>query len=111
MLDALVDDVADVQPSDLVRLLPAFDQYVVTAPRDQEAVLAPAYKKRVYRPQGWLSPVVVVDGRIAGTWSHEQERDRVEVRLEPFAKATKRLREGVRRRRSAWRDSSAHRSH
>jgi len=48
----------------VVRLLPAFDHYVVAAPRDREAVLPEALKSQVYRPQGWLSPVLLVDGRM-----------------------------------------------
>ena len=27
--------------------------------------------------QGWLSPVLLVDGRMAGVWSHERAGDRV----------------------------------
>ncbi len=30
-----------------------------------------AFKARVYRTQGWIAPVVLVDGRIVGVWSHE----------------------------------------
>ena len=68
----------------MVRLLPAFDQYVVAAPRDAPAVLPAEFKDRVYRPQGWLSPVLLIDGRIAGGWRHERAGDRLAVRIEPF---------------------------
>ncbi len=67
------------EPSGVVRLLPAFDPHVVAAPRDREAVLPAARRPEVYRPQGWLSPVVVVDGRISGTWSHERRGARLAV--------------------------------
>ena len=50
----------------VVRLLPAFDQYVVAAPRDERATTAP---ERIYRPGGWFSPVLLVDGVMAGVWS------------------------------------------
>jgi hypothetical protein len=39
---------------------------------DREAVLPGALKGYVYRPQGWLSPVVLVDGRMEGVWRHER---------------------------------------
>jgi hypothetical protein len=42
---------------------------------------------RVYRPQGWISPVLLVNGRMEGTWRHEIKGSRVEVVIEPFAKA------------------------
>jgi hypothetical protein len=41
---------------------------VVAAPRDAEAVLAAEQRERVYRPQGGLSPVLLVDGWIEGVW-------------------------------------------
>jgi hypothetical protein len=68
-----------------VRLLPAFDQYVVAAPRDTPAILPDAAKGRVYRPQGWLSPVLLVDGRMAGVWRHERKGKHLTVEIEPFA--------------------------
>jgi len=83
----LADDVAvaeSAEPAGVVRLLGGFDHYVVGAPRDAEAVLAPERRDRVYRPQGWLSPVLLVDGRIAGVWSHEVAGGRVAVDVEPF---------------------------
>ena len=73
------------QPSGVVALLPAFDQYVVAAPRDESPVLAAEDKDRVYRRQGWLSPVLLVDGRIAGVWSHERKGGVLGVTIEPFA--------------------------
>jgi hypothetical protein len=40
---------------------------------------------RVYRKQGWISPAVAVDGRVAGVWSHATKGKRLEVTVEPFA--------------------------
>ncbi len=41
-------------------------------------------KGRVYRPQGWLSPVLMVDGRMEGVWRYERKGERLTVRIEPF---------------------------
>ena len=84
MLRADVEAAAAAQPSGVVSLLPAFDQYVVAAPRDDSPVLAAAHKDRVYRRQGWLSPVLLVDGRIAGVWRHEAKHGELNVVIEPF---------------------------
>jgi Winged helix DNA-binding domain len=84
MLAEHVPEAEKAEPSGVMRLLPAFDHYVVAAPRDREAVLPEALKSRVYRPQGWLSPVVVVDGRMEGLWRHERKGDRLVVEIEPF---------------------------
>ena len=91
MLAADVDAAASATPGGVVRLLPGFDHYVVAAPRDAEAVLPAEHRARVYRPQGWLSPVVMVDGRIAGVW----ERDADGVTVTPFKRPDAALRDGV----------------
>ena len=87
MLAADVDPVAAAEPAGVVRLLGGFDHYVVAAPRDAEAVLPAPLRDRVYRAQGWLSPVLLVDGRIAGVWTHELRRGRVMIDVEPFGRA------------------------
>jgi hypothetical protein len=47
---------------------------------------------RVYRPQGWLSPVLLVDGRTAGVWRHETRAGSVTVEIEPFGRVAKGVR-------------------
>ncbi len=61
------DDPADEQ----VRLLPAFDQWVLGPGTGEAAVLAPRHRARVSRTAGWIAPVVVHRGRIVGTWDDE----------------------------------------
>ena len=73
-------------PSRSVRLLPAFDQYVVAASLHARRLLPGDFKKAIYRPQGWISPVLLVDGRMDGVWRHEKKGKRLEVRIEPFVK-------------------------
>jgi hypothetical protein len=84
MLAEHVPEAAEAEPAGVVRLLPAFDHYVVAAPRNREAVLPRALKGRVYRPQGWLSPVLLVDGHMEGVWRHERKGDRLVVGIEPL---------------------------
>ena len=86
MLAEHLPELEATEPSGVVRLLPAFDHYVVAAPRNREAVLPEALKRRVYRSQGWLSPVLLVDGRMEGVWRHERKGGRLIVDIEPFAK-------------------------
>ena len=89
MLAGDVEAAAEAEPTGVVRLLPAFDHYVVAAPRDRDAVLPSGQRARVYRPQGWLSPVLLVDGRMAGVWSHERTGERVVVEVEPFGRLSR----------------------
>jgi uncharacterized protein YcaQ len=88
-------ELEDLPDEPLVRLLPAFDQYVVAGQRDVEAVLAAEHRPRVFRPQGWLSPVLLVDGRIEGVWRHERKGSRLLVTIEAFSPQPPAVVEGV----------------
>jgi hypothetical protein len=79
-----------------VRLLPSFDAFLLGHKDKGHLVEAKRYK-RVYRPQGWLSPAVLVDGRIAGTWSHERKGRRIALRVEPFHRFGADIREAIER--------------
>ncbi|MGZ4666085.1 MAG: winged helix DNA-binding domain-containing protein [Frankiaceae bacterium] len=78
-----------------VRLLPAFDQYVVAASRHAERVMPVGTREQVYRNQGWLSPVLLVDGYMAGVWRHERSGSRLRVMIEPFDALTPAARAGA----------------
>jgi hypothetical protein len=67
-----------------VRLLPAFDPYVVGF-RPRDLLVDPEHAPRIFRPQAWFSPVVLVNGRAAGIWERERRGRRLEIRIEPFA--------------------------
>ena len=72
-----------VAPSSTAHLLPAFDEYTV-AYRDRGDVLDPAYATAVNAGGGMLRPVIVVGGRMVGTWTRALGRDAVTVTLAPF---------------------------
>lgn len=67
-----------------VNLLPAFDPYVVAASHHAEQIIKGAERARVFRPQGWISPVLLVNGSIAGVWSHQTKGSTVTVVIQPF---------------------------
>lgn len=66
-----------------VRLLPYFDVFLL-GHKEREHLVASEYRPRVYRPQGWITPVVLVDGRVAAIWDHAWEGDRLHVRVTKF---------------------------
>jgi hypothetical protein len=64
-------------------LLPAFDPWVIGMGR-HAPLLDSQFVQRVFRKQGWISPVVLVNGQVAGTWRHERKGGRLIVEVEPF---------------------------
>jgi Winged helix DNA-binding domain len=95
VLAADAEALRSAEPAGAVRLLPAFDPYVVAAPRGDDDVVDPADRERVYRPQARLSPVLLVDGRMAGVWSHDRTGARLIVEVEPFGRVTRAERAGL----------------
>lgn len=79
-----VPSMVGTEPPDAARLLPAFDPWVVGASRTAAGVLEPKHKARVYRAQGWISPVLLVNGRMAGVWKHTRKGRRLVVQIDPF---------------------------
>jgi hypothetical protein len=79
-----------------VRLLPIFDSYLL-AHREKDHLLSAEHYKRVYRNQGWISPVVLVDGAIAGVWSHKLQNKKLFVVIDPFGKLTRAHRTSIKR--------------
>jgi len=70
-----------------VRLLPAFDQYVLAAARDIEHLVPAGHRDEVFRTiNGWIAATVVVGGRVVGTW----DKDGSDVALNLLDKVPKR---------------------
>lgn len=80
MLREYVVELAATQPSSGdVHLLPSFDQYVLGPGTGDTAVVPTEHRPRVSRAGGWISPVVLVDGRVAGTWEEVDGAPRVSL--------------------------------
>jgi winged helix DNA-binding protein len=78
-----------------VRLIPSFDQYIIGASLHAEHLLVGAARSRVYRPQGWISPVLLVNGFMQGVWRHEVKGSRVEVTIQSFLRVPAWVRRGA----------------
>jgi hypothetical protein len=104
-LRAQLGDLAEGGPVSTVRLLPAFDQYVITATKHAAELLPGPFADRIYRAQGWLSPVLLVDGRMDGIWRSEVKGRTVNVEIEPLTKltaATRKAAEAEAERLATW---------
>jgi Winged helix DNA-binding domain len=76
-----VDDIASTAPDRTVRLLPGFDQYIL-GPGTSDTHLIPAdQRQEISRAGGWISPVVIVGGRVVGTWQVATDTIKVTINI------------------------------
>jgi hypothetical protein len=75
----------------ILRLLPYFDPYML-AHADKNHLVHSHHYKRVYLNQGWISPVILLDGRVIGIWSYTRQGKQLSFEIEPFQKFSKTIR-------------------
>lgn len=94
----LRNDLKQLQSSalaeDAVRLLPNFDCFLLAHAVTDHLVHARHYK-RVYRNQGWISPVVLRNGKVIGVWSTTRRGKLWTLEVEPFERFGKSVRAKV----------------
>src|SRR5205823_6571799 len=86
-----------------VRLLPSFDPLLL-AHAKKDHLVEPRHYKRVYRNQGWLSPVVLVGGRIAGVWSLRATARSLLADVKLFARVSRAVRRRIEEEAAAMGD-------
>ncbi len=89
-----LDAVADQRPAAGPLLLGPFDPLTVGLGR-RGWFLPPDHTERVSRTAGWISPVVLVDGRAAGIWTSHRAGGQLELTIELFDRPTAAFRRGL----------------
>jgi hypothetical protein len=64
----------------------------------RDHIVEAANLSKVSRTAGWISPVLLVDGHVAGTWSHVVQKGSLQVSVEPFRPLAAKTKIEVRRR-------------
>ncbi|HPF49267.1 MAG TPA: winged helix DNA-binding domain-containing protein [Caldisericia bacterium] len=77
-----------------VALLPFFDAYMLSH-ADKSEMLEKAYYKRVYKQAGWVAPVVLVNGKVIGTWQYKENAKSVKYTITTFEKISKRRKDSI----------------
>ncbi|MCH7702127.1 MAG: winged helix DNA-binding domain-containing protein [Planctomycetes bacterium] len=71
-----------------VRLLYRFDPLLL-ATKDKWWLIDEAHYKKVWRPSAHVEAVLLVRGRIAGTWRYDRTSKLFRVQISPFATLTR----------------------
>jgi hypothetical protein len=79
------------RPSRTVRLLPAFDTYLLGY-RMRDFAVPPNYQNRVFHG-GEIVPTILVDGCAAGTWRYAQRGKQIRITVTPFSSFTSEIRD------------------
>ena len=93
----LAEDLRELSSARLDRspkLLPSFDTFLL-AHQTKHHLVDPRFYKRVYRNQGWLSPVVIVGGRIVSVWFLEERARSFTVDVQAFETLDAKIRRGI----------------
>jgi hypothetical protein len=94
-LRTTLEPLQELVGSGSVNLLPLFDAYVLGLGRAGEPLLPATYKSRVFRPQGWISAVVLVDGYLQGVWETKIRRSQTIGRVHLFSSPTASVQQGI----------------
>jgi hypothetical protein len=71
------DELAATEPTETIRLLGGFDQWVLGPGTEDPHVLPQAHRRLVSKQSGWIAPLVVAGGVVAGTWELKDDVVRI----------------------------------
>lgn len=75
----------------ILRLVPSFDPYML-GHVSKDHLFDPVHYKKVFRSAWWISPVVLLNGRVAGIWSSRRQGKKLSIEIEAFEKLAKSIR-------------------
>jgi hypothetical protein len=97
--EVLHEDLDELAQADfgkpLVRLLPYFDTFLL-GHKNRDHLVGIEHKPKVYRAQGWIAPVVLVDGRVSAVWQHVRDGNRLRVQVTKFGSFSRPAAAGIR---------------
>jgi hypothetical protein len=83
ILAADLPKLARSRSSSFVNLLPLFDPYLM-GHNSRDHLFDAVYRPRVSRTSGWISAVVLIEGRVVATWTHKVVRGTLTIAVDPF---------------------------
>jgi len=83
VLAADLPAIAKAKSVPTVVLLPGFDPYLMGY-SNRDHLFDRKHASKVSRTAGWISAVVLVEGQVAGTWTHTVAAKSLRITVEPF---------------------------
>jgi hypothetical protein len=87
-------DVSELQnssfESDTISFLPHFDNYLL-AHRKKEHLVPAKHYKSIYRIAGWVTPTILHNGKVIGTWEYKEKNGITTIRMKLLGKQPKEL--------------------
>ena len=96
-LRSTLEPIQSIERTSSINLLPLFDAYTlgIGHARNMEPILSEAFRNQVYRPQGWISAVVLVDGCMEGVWEYKIRRSQTLVKFRMFSQPSASVQKGI----------------
>ena len=89
-----LDVLARIKSEPSVQLLPAFDPYVM-GHKSRDHLFERVHTRKVSRIAGWISAVVLADGRVSGTWTHVVANGILRILVERFGPLSPKVRSAI----------------
>lgn len=100
VLTADLDALSEASIENSAVLLPSFDPYLM-GHSHRDHLFEKAHTSKVSRTAGWISAVVLIEGRVEGTWTHSAGRTTLNINLTPFRRLPAWATSEIRRRARA----------
>lgn len=81
----------------VIRLLPAYDHYLLGWNRGRELTVPPAHQSAVYPGAGYIKATAFLDGLAFATWKLTGKRESLLVEVEPFDRLPRGAEQGLER--------------
>jgi hypothetical protein len=104
LLNADVNLMSKQRVNESIQLLPPFDPYLM-GHSSRDHIVEAADLSKVSRTAGWISAVVLVDGKVAGTWKHVAADAGLRITVQPFRRFSAKTTAGVRRKAESVADA------
>lgn len=75
-----------------VKLLPAYDEFIISY-RDRTAALALADHKKAVSDNGLFRPVIIINGLVAGLWKKTAIKEKIKIEASIFGKIDKKTKD------------------